>query len=263
MDFLGSLVTRSVTTVRAQAASMIQPRIASVFESEGGQGIAEVESIPGAEPVTRSLYRAAPAISTAATQTPAQRQERSPQGPLATAEASVELRRLPEEADRHLVQAAPNEAGAERRQLPVEADRALAEASLTTTPAFEARRQQPDLVEEQADREAAEFVREISVPRTLVVDRAIAQPVELERQSLVAGRATPAARVIASRRQLRSTKAVAETPDRVQEAPSIQVTIGRVEVRATTQAPSAPRRSGPQGMTIDEYLRKRTSGGSR
>jgi hypothetical protein len=259
MDFLSSLVTRSVTTVRAQAAATIQPRIASVFESGGGQGFTEVEEMPGAEPPARSPYRAVPAISTAEPGVPARRRERAPQGPLLkTAEATPELGRLPERSVPLPAQAVPNQASDE---IP---EQAAMGAALLASPAFETQRPQPDPVERQADRDAAEFIREISVPLTLVADRALAQPAEMERQSAhVAGRAAPPARVVGSRRLLRNNKGVPETPYRVQESPPIQVTIGRVEVRATTPLPSAPRRTGPQGMTIDQYLRKRTSGGSQ
>jgi hypothetical protein len=47
-------------------------------------------------------------------------------------------------------------------------------------------------------------------------------------------------------------------------APTIHVTIGRVEVRAT--APAAPppqRRPAPRRMSLDEYLTQRSSGGRR
>jgi hypothetical protein len=46
--------------------------------------------------------------------------------------------------------------------------------------------------------------------------------------------------------------------------PTIQVTIGRVEVRATPLPPAPQKpRSGPPVMTLDEYLRQRTQGGQR
>ncbi len=47
-------------------------------------------------------------------------------------------------------------------------------------------------------------------------------------------------------------------------APVIQVTIGRIEVRAAP-APTRPERprAAPAAMTLDEYLRKRSNGGSR
>lgn len=47
--------------------------------------------------------------------------------------------------------------------------------------------------------------------------------------------------------------------------PAIQVTIGRIEVRATaTPSPARPtQRSGPAVMTLEEYVRQRKEGGSR
>lgn len=47
-------------------------------------------------------------------------------------------------------------------------------------------------------------------------------------------------------------------------APTIQVTIGRVEVRATPPAPALKRpRAKPPAMSLDEYLRQRNQGGQR
>jgi hypothetical protein len=45
--------------------------------------------------------------------------------------------------------------------------------------------------------------------------------------------------------------------------PTIQVTIGRIEVRATSPAtpPSKPRAASP-AMSLDEYLRRRKGGGA-
>lgn len=47
-------------------------------------------------------------------------------------------------------------------------------------------------------------------------------------------------------------------------APTINVTIGRVEVRATQAPPAATRRRGdaPQRVSLDEYLRQRAGGGA-
>lgn len=49
------------------------------------------------------------------------------------------------------------------------------------------------------------------------------------------------------------------------EAPTINVTIGRVEVRAVTASAPPKQTSGvkPQTMSLDEYLRKRGNGGER
>jgi hypothetical protein len=45
----------------------------------------------------------------------------------------------------------------------------------------------------------------------------------------------------------------------------VQVTIGRIEVRATPPPATQPKaqRSGPAVMTLDEYLRQRNDGGGR
>jgi hypothetical protein len=42
--------------------------------------------------------------------------------------------------------------------------------------------------------------------------------------------------------------------------PDVHVTIGRVEVRATPPPSPPVRRNAPQPMSLDEYLRRRTSG---
>jgi hypothetical protein len=47
-------------------------------------------------------------------------------------------------------------------------------------------------------------------------------------------------------------------------APTINVTIGRIEVRVTaTQAPAKQQRGGPEVMSLEEYLRRRSGGGGR
>lgn len=78
----------------------------------------------------------------------------------------------------------------------------------------------------------------------------------------------PAANVIAQPRITRSMEAKVSAEvamsEAVEAAPVINVTIGRVEVRAA-QAPAAPRqqsRSAPP-MSLDDYLRRRAGGGSR
>jgi hypothetical protein len=53
-------------------------------------------------------------------------------------------------------------------------------------------------------------------------------------------------------------------PPSAPEAPVINVTIGRVEVRANVRsAPSPKPRPTPKTMSLDEYLRQRANGGNR
>ena len=57
-----------------------------------------------------------------------------------------------------------------------------------------------------------------------------------------------------------------DTPGELDAAPVIRVSIGRIEVRATTsRAPSPPRPRAvePQRSTLDDYLRQRARGGAR
>jgi hypothetical protein len=63
----------------------------------------------------------------------------------------------------------------------------------------------------------------------------------------------------APRRERRT--AARDTPSaRTEVAPTINVTIGRVEVRATQAQASAPRRAEAHAprMSLDEYLRRRS-----
>jgi hypothetical protein len=95
------------------------------------------------------------------------------------------------------------------------------------------------------------------VPRTLIeriIERA-APPADR--------RNTPAAVATQAQPQPR------RLPDAVSDqataaAPTITVTIGRIEVRATTtQAPAKQPRGAPEVMSLDEYLRRRSGGGAR
>jgi hypothetical protein len=61
---------------------------------------------------------------------------------------------------------------------------------------------------------------------------------------------------------IRQSQPAQATPGRSE--PDIHVTIGRVEVRATTAAAtSTSRRTAPQPMSLEEYQRRRGSGGQR
>jgi hypothetical protein len=56
-----------------------------------------------------------------------------------------------------------------------------------------------------------------------------------------------------------------EAVGKQEPAPTIQVTIGRIEIRATPPPASTPKRerSKPPVMSLDEYLRQRNQGGQR
>jgi hypothetical protein len=71
----------------------------------------------------------------------------------------------------------------------------------------------------------------------------------------------PATRIGAGRRGTIPPRALASQRS---SEPDIHVTIGRVEVRATPPPATPPaRRNAPQPMTLEEYLRGRTSGEQR
>ena len=61
------------------------------------------------------------------------------------------------------------------------------------------------------------------------------------------------------------TLASSDKQEHAVEISTIHVTIGRVEVRATLPPPVRSRQQAaqPRGMSLDEYLRQRASGGSR
>jgi hypothetical protein len=61
------------------------------------------------------------------------------------------------------------------------------------------------------------------------------------------------------------TPVLTQQPDVVAESHTIQVTIGRVEVRATPPSPAArtqqQQKPAPSKMSLEEYLKQRSRGG--
>lgn len=111
--------------------------------------------------------------------------------------------------------------------------------------------------------------------RHVVIERDAAleeqQPLVIPRPELssrTTTRSSPLAPIIAQPRVTAYSKPAASAPPQPaaapQPAPTVHVTIGRIEVRATS--PSVPpqgRRAAPPVMSLDEYLNRRTQGGDR
>ena len=256
MDFLGSMISRNVTAARTHEAPAIQPRVTSVFEP-----VSMESSVAFEEPVIETRDAAAETIS-----------------------APVEIRQkkpaaIPEIETARPKQVAPPSRPIASRPVPprpqtipsrpevrdAEPARAESHPLVITKIASEAAHPDP-APPPQIAREAEIFVREAATTRTLLVPHPVRDQVETAAASepMFAPTTSPTMpSAIPTRRAARRLGSIGERPGRDSEAPTIQVTIGRVEVRATTPQPGPARRSPPQGMTIDDYLRKRQGGGSR
>jgi hypothetical protein len=65
-------------------------------------------------------------------------------------------------------------------------------------------------------------------------------------------------RVIAQEPQIRERLVTRSEPEAAAPAePSVQVSIGRIEIRATTAPPAQRRARGRTAMSIDDYIAKR------
>jgi hypothetical protein len=98
---------------------------------------------------------------------------------------------------------------------------------------------------------------------TLEERRLAARPESLSPHSARAMKVTMQPQVTHYRKQ--TTPGRAETMARPEPPTTIQVTIGRIEVRAAppTAKPHSEKRSGPPVMSLDEYLRRRAKAGAR
>lgn len=92
------------------------------------------------------------------------------------------------------------------------------------------------------------------------------EPAQSQRPSLIP-RPNPAGAILPPRTKVASEFSRLQMPvqSRKEREPTIQVTIGRIEVRATsTPAPvSGKERSTPRVMSLDEYLQRRTGRGGQ
>lgn len=92
------------------------------------------------------------------------------------------------------------------------------------------------------------------------------EPAQPQRPSLIPG-LNPAGTILPPRIKVASEFSRLQMPvqSREEREPTIQVTIGRIEVRATSAPAPAPgkERSAPRVMSLDEYLQRRTGRGGQ
>jgi hypothetical protein len=116
-------------------------------------------------------------------------------------------------------------------------------------------------------------IREIEKPQRVETERVshVSSPIKLPQVKVRAQPATEARAFPVPRHSLQPRKAAESTQktnapreESVERPSAVQVTIGRVEVRAMIQAPQRQSRVTPkQGlMSLDEYLNRRAKGGA-
>jgi hypothetical protein len=291
-DYLSNLVDRSL-----DRADVIQPRLPSLFEpvQSIGSPISGLwqEAEPMAEAIEQSIPEARNQRSVARQQSPISRifdrviHRRS-------AEAEVNLDRPSRSTQTTEIEMSqPQFKSLSESPPPASVD--LVEPIISTnTPVIQPRFSQPQLTEQQIAAgslagENPEVVSSSPIDRERQIDRTIDNPDRspvlnpapisardrtdrVQESSLTATPNQNSPRLGQSKEntameQIRSViqaiqPEVVSTPDR-SSVPTIQVTIGRIEVRATT-APTTPAanqaRSKPPVMSLDEYLNQRGGG---
>jgi hypothetical protein len=135
-----------------------------------------------------------------------------------------------------------------------------------------AARQPPNLLTALPESKSHHVNRRVTVEQNIVLEqsqRSIGpMPVESSPPGRVTSTKAPAVIVQPHNTMLaHSTKAVvSKLPEPIQPEPAVQVTIGRIEIRASMDA--APRREGQRPaasklMSLDDYLRQRADGGGK
>lgn len=135
-----------------------------------------------------------------------------------------------------------------------------------------AARQPPDLLPALPESKSHQVNRRVTVEQNIVLEqsqRSIGpMPVESSPPGRVPSTKVPAVIVQPHNTMLaHPTKAVvSELPEPIQPEPTVQVTIGRIEIRASMDA--APRRESRRSaasklMSLDDYLRQRAEGGRK
>jgi hypothetical protein len=285
-DFLRNLVARSL-----DQAPAIRPRLASIFEPVPADPALD-RQLFGTEPLDASLLdenlaqEAPPAQSrtrpsrqrllppqiesaeqaTDRGATPAPYRERH--NPAATimppSEATAQVVRMP----RAMGQGEPPQLSNGAPQTPTPASAApTPPLVVSATPLLPAPQQRapsalpapPRIAAPQPGARAPQAEQQLSSPASsshTIIERMIEREARIANRQLVPLSPAPnPAQPEAAR-----PSPAAEQP---QATPTINITIGRIDVRATTEARPKQQRSGPEVMSLDEYLRRRSGGGAR
>lgn len=290
-DYLSNLVDRSL-----DRADVIQPRLPSLFEPIQGIGSSIAGLWQEAEPMTevieqsvpearnsRSVERQPSPISRIFDQVIHRRSAESapdPDLPSSSPTAEIEISQPLFKPPSESAQTEPVD------QVELIADPSAAIYPLSLQPQITARQIVPDHISV----EQPEIASQATPPQLLPVDRTIDNsdrspslnptPISVRdrtdrvqesrltdtpnQNSPRLGQRTENTAMEQIRSVIQSIEPeVVSTPDRSM-IPTIQVTIGRIEVRATTTAPATPAantaRSKPPVMSLDEYLNQRGGG---
>lgn len=271
-DFLASLTARSFGTEAA-----IRPRVASLFEPVDG-GDATVREAPSTEPIETTVAREVEVQSDGARKrshpAPALRED-------GTAKVNVNVNGAKYSANANPVSVLPPRVSLESREEAALADEKIEEENSTVAANVRPRRAQP-LQAQEDDANEPELRRdsEDSVPgrahakaqvtantrdeslehehRGLVLPPGIAS--ELTAQMKNAALAMNAGINASARDKMKTDSSTLAA----ESEPTIHVTIGRIEVRATSESKPAGRtRAASPVMSLDEYLHRRTQRGSQ
>lgn len=295
-DYLTNLAVRSVNL-----AEVIQPRLASRFEASRahnalGLRIA-VPSLMDEEVMTEApaevsvhlpqeqhieLKAAAPEENVLRTPRPAQTQISSPKARETITVAVPQQEERAEVKSETIGEPRPLARTALRERLPVSST-LRTQPRVVPPPGDDARMQNPAdrvVLSPEVRSPVSEAMPQTTEPEQQPTRQPIMPPItrvviERETEQYATVREQPVSsashsvvvrpRVIPLERQREEKRSGGAVPWPVHTqppAPTIHVTIGRVEVRATGPAAPAPKPwSAPQTMSLDEYLRKRSGGG--
>lgn len=265
-DFLTHLVSRSITPVPS-----VQPRLASRFEAIAPAADAAFNSSLGAEQLEATSAPQAVSQPTPQVNYPPQRPPSSAKPPMASTDEPPSHRSelfqpVQPLAPQFPEPVVPREAISPQRPAP------SGEPRTSAPPPFIPEPMEPpaiaalhtEIVVSENQREAyLQEGRSPAPPAMITVDRLIADPippigtqVAIPRPDLPEPLLTP--RQAAPSSVSRSAMSAPE----VSTPPPIQVTIGRIEVRATAQAPASKPASAAAkpALSLEQYLQQRAGG---